>query len=120
MTQMSDNSKNPSPASTVILTRQNDGELQVYLLRRSHRSSFMPGNYVFQGSGTMTAYGGPLGCECEQFLFPLEPWRFFVQKGLDALLMIFGIGGKQKLVRVHIAPCPVKGTGYSVYGLFCH
>jgi 8-oxo-dGTP pyrophosphatase MutT (NUDIX family) len=49
MKEMIDNSKNPKPASTVILTRQNDGELQIYLVRRSDRSSFMPGNYVFPG-----------------------------------------------------------------------
>ena len=39
----------PRPASTVILTRYHNGELQVYLLRRSSRSGFMPGNYVFPG-----------------------------------------------------------------------
>lgn len=49
MTEMNDNSKIPRPASTVILTRQNDGELQIYLLRRSDKSRFMPGYYVFPG-----------------------------------------------------------------------
>ena len=39
----------PRPASTVILTRHRNGELQVYLLRRSSLSGFMPGNYVFPG-----------------------------------------------------------------------
>jgi 8-oxo-dGTP pyrophosphatase MutT (NUDIX family) len=37
------------PASTVILTRQKGGELQVYLVKRSPLSGFMPGNYVFPG-----------------------------------------------------------------------
>ena len=41
--------KIPRPASTVILARYRNGELQVYLLRRSSRSGFMPGNYVFPG-----------------------------------------------------------------------
>jgi len=39
----------PVRASTVILIRDTDGQLQVYLLRRSSRSGFMPGNYVFPG-----------------------------------------------------------------------
>lgn len=39
----------PIPASTVILVRDQGGHLQVYLLKRSSRSDFMPGNYVFPG-----------------------------------------------------------------------
>ena len=39
----------PVRASTVILIRDTDGQLQVYLLKRSSRSGFMPGNYVFPG-----------------------------------------------------------------------
>lgn len=41
--------RQPIRASTVILARQHDGDVQVYLLKRSERSSFMPGNYVFPG-----------------------------------------------------------------------
>lgn len=41
-------------ASTVILVRHKGGELQVYLLKRSPQSGFMPGNYVFPG-GTLDA-----------------------------------------------------------------
>jgi 8-oxo-dGTP pyrophosphatase MutT (NUDIX family) len=41
--------KIPRPASTVVLIRHLSGDLQVYLLRRSSRSGFMPGNYVFPG-----------------------------------------------------------------------
>ncbi len=37
------------PASTVILVREEEGELLVYLLRRSPKSGFFPGNYVFPG-----------------------------------------------------------------------
>ena len=37
------------PASTVILVREEEGELQVYLLRRSPKSRFFPGSYVFPG-----------------------------------------------------------------------
>jgi len=36
-------------ASTVILIRQKGSDLQVYLVKRSPLSSFMPGNYVFPG-----------------------------------------------------------------------
>jgi 8-oxo-dGTP pyrophosphatase MutT (NUDIX family) len=39
----------PRPASTVILVRQRDGELQVYLLKRSQKSRFFPETYVFPG-----------------------------------------------------------------------
>ncbi|RLB35565.1 MAG: hypothetical protein DRH11_02265 [Deltaproteobacteria bacterium] len=39
----------PKPASTVILTRTKRSSLQVYLLRRSAKSRFFPGNYVFPG-----------------------------------------------------------------------
>ena len=38
-----------SPAATVILTRERAGKLQVYLLKRSPKSGFMAGNYVFPG-----------------------------------------------------------------------
>ncbi len=39
----------PVPAATVILVRETAGQLQVYLLRRSRTSGFMPGSYVFPG-----------------------------------------------------------------------
>ena len=39
----------PVRASTVILIRDLNGPFQVYLLKRSSRSGFMPGNYVFPG-----------------------------------------------------------------------
>ena len=39
----------PVRASTVILIRDLNGPFQVYLLKRSNRSGFMPGNYVFPG-----------------------------------------------------------------------
>jgi len=38
-----------TPAATVILTRQQVGTLQVYLLKRSPKSGFMAGNFVFPG-----------------------------------------------------------------------
>ena len=49
---MADKHKTPAdpvPAATVILTRQQAGGLQVYLLRRAGTSGFMAGNYVFPG-----------------------------------------------------------------------
>src|SRR4030042_6152067 len=36
-------------ASTVILTRQGLSGLEIYLLRRSSKSKFFPGSYVFPG-----------------------------------------------------------------------
>ena len=37
------------PAATVILAREVEGQFQIYLLRRSAKSGFMAGNYVFPG-----------------------------------------------------------------------
>ncbi|MEA3231129.1 MAG: hypothetical protein U9Q05_05175 [Thermodesulfobacteriota bacterium] len=39
----------PVPAATVILVRQKNDRLQVYLLKRSTKSGFMAGKYVFPG-----------------------------------------------------------------------
>jgi 8-oxo-dGTP pyrophosphatase MutT (NUDIX family) len=39
----------PSPSATLILVRQHGADVQVYLLRRSTASPFMPGTYVFPG-----------------------------------------------------------------------
>jgi 8-oxo-dGTP pyrophosphatase MutT (NUDIX family) len=41
--------KIPRPASTIILVREYEGSLQIYLLQRSHKSTFFPGFYVFPG-----------------------------------------------------------------------
>jgi len=41
--------KEPRRASTVILIREEGGELQVFLLKRSGGSGSFPGNYVFPG-----------------------------------------------------------------------
>ena len=43
---------NITEAATVILTRERAGRLQIYLLKRSAKSGFMAGNYVFPG-GTL-------------------------------------------------------------------
>ena len=40
---------NPKPAASVILLRDHNKALEVYLLRRSHQSSFFPGYFVFPG-----------------------------------------------------------------------
>ena len=44
--------QNITEAATVILTRERAGKLQIYLLKRSSKSGFMAGNYVFPG-GTL-------------------------------------------------------------------
>jgi 8-oxo-dGTP pyrophosphatase MutT (NUDIX family) len=44
-------------AATLILVRQHGGELQTYLLRRSSRSGFMPGLFVFPGGRVDPADG---------------------------------------------------------------
>jgi len=49
--------QNITEAATVILTRQRAGRLQIYLLKRSAKSGFMAGNYVFPG-GTLEFMAG--------------------------------------------------------------
>lgn len=49
MNKIPNTPKDPSPAATIVLTRQHAGELQVYLLQRSKQSKFMAGNFVFPG-----------------------------------------------------------------------
>lgn len=39
----------PRPAATVVLIRDGDGGLEVLLMRRHHRSGFVPGAWVFPG-----------------------------------------------------------------------
>jgi 8-oxo-dGTP pyrophosphatase MutT (NUDIX family) len=50
----------PVPAATLILIREAAGRLQVYLLRRSRASGFMPGSFVFPG-GLVDASDGDAG-----------------------------------------------------------
>ena len=38
-----------APAATVVLTREQAGRLEVYLMKRSPKSGFMAGNFVFPG-----------------------------------------------------------------------
>ncbi|WP_372677494.1 hypothetical protein [Desulfosarcina sp.] len=49
MTVQSRHPATPSPSATLILARQNEAGVEVYLLRRSAGSKFMPGTYVFPG-----------------------------------------------------------------------
>ncbi|MBW1780659.1 MAG: hypothetical protein JRL30_07950 [Deltaproteobacteria bacterium] len=49
MTQSTVTPSAPIPASTIILIRHREEPMQVYLLKRSSRCDFMPGNYVFPG-----------------------------------------------------------------------
>ena len=49
MTVQSRHPATPSPSATLILARHHDAGVEVYLLRRSAASKFMPGTYVFPG-----------------------------------------------------------------------
>jgi 8-oxo-dGTP pyrophosphatase MutT (NUDIX family) len=49
MKQGARRAKPPRPASTVVLVRRGASGLEVYLLKRSPKSGFFPGNYVFPG-----------------------------------------------------------------------
>lgn len=72
----------PSPASTVILVREYDCQLEVYLLKRSSKSGFMAGNYVFPG--------GMVDEEDRNFQF----WKDHVD--LDEKTMAQKLGGNLK------------------------
>ena len=45
----------PRPAATVMLVREGAGGLEVFMARRSRRSSFVPDAYVFPGGGVDAA-----------------------------------------------------------------
>jgi len=45
----------PSPSATLILARMQRATIEVYLLRRSAASNFMPGTYVFPGGNLEAA-----------------------------------------------------------------
>ncbi|MBC8418210.1 MAG: NUDIX hydrolase [Proteobacteria bacterium] len=60
----------PVRASTVILIRDNSDQLQVYLLKRSSRSGFMPGNYVFPGG---TVDPGDIGLDFWKRYVDMDP-----------------------------------------------
>jgi 8-oxo-dGTP pyrophosphatase MutT (NUDIX family) len=49
MTVQSRHPATPSPSATLILAREHKAGIEVYLLRRSAASKFMPGTYVFPG-----------------------------------------------------------------------
>ncbi len=70
------------PASTVILLREHEEELQVYLLRRSAGSGFFPGSYVFPG-GALD--GDDLNA---------ESWKPYLDLSIEDLLKTFGPGLK--------------------------
>ena len=63
MIETSGTPKIPRPASTVILVREDQGEFQVYLLQRSEKSGFFPGNYVFPGGAVQSEDRDPLFLE---------------------------------------------------------
>lgn len=49
----------PRPAATVMLVREDARGLEVFMARRSSRSSFVPDAYVFPGGGVDAADRGP-------------------------------------------------------------
>ncbi len=68
------------PASTVVLVRDHDQELQVYLLKRSTGSGFFPGSYVFPG-GALNPDDGDS-----------EFWQPHIDLSSEDLLKVFGPG----------------------------
>jgi len=68
------------PASTVVLVREHDRELQVYLLKRSTESGFFPGSYVFPG--------GALNPDERDVAF----WQQHIDLSPEDLLKTFGSG----------------------------
>ncbi|MGD8944172.1 MAG: hypothetical protein PVJ37_12955 [Desulfobacterales bacterium] len=83
----------PLPAATVILARQHQAQLQVYLLKRHAGSGFMAGHYVFPG--------GILDPEDWQYRF----WRGHVDLGGQNLYDRLGGGSlsAEKIVAYGVA-----------------
>jgi 8-oxo-dGTP pyrophosphatase MutT (NUDIX family) len=54
-----ENAGGPRPAATVMLVREGEQGLSVYMARRSGRSSFVPDAYVFPGGGVDEADRSP-------------------------------------------------------------
>jgi 8-oxo-dGTP pyrophosphatase MutT (NUDIX family) len=71
----------PVPAATLILVREAAGRLQVYLLRRSRTSGFMPDSFVFPG-GLVDERDGDAGF-----------WRERVDLAPEAIDCRLGEGG---------------------------
>jgi 8-oxo-dGTP pyrophosphatase MutT (NUDIX family) len=71
----------PRPAATAILVREGKGGIEVYLLRRSAKSEFMPGNYVFPGGNVDAQDRDP------------SFWAAHADMGLDAVSTRLGGGG---------------------------
>ncbi|MFZ7111672.1 MAG: NUDIX hydrolase [Desulfatiglandales bacterium] len=72
--------KEVRPASTIILVREQEGDLQVYLLKRSRGSGFFPGNYVFPGGAV----------DPEEW--HAESWKDCIDLSAESLLGRFGHG----------------------------
>ena len=70
-------------AATIILIRHHTEGFQVYLLRRSLKSGFMAGNYVFPG--------GKIDPEDRDF----NMWKSHMDMGLDDILERFGRGSPE-------------------------
>jgi 8-oxo-dGTP pyrophosphatase MutT (NUDIX family) len=68
----------PKPAATVILVRQYLNDLQVFLLKRSAKSGFMAGNYVFPG--------GTVDAEDQDF----QLWKKWVDLDIDGIVKQLG------------------------------
>ncbi len=82
MDKIKESPKKIRQASTVILVREHEKELQIYLLRRSTGSGFFPGNYVFPGGALDPGDG------------QAEFWIPFIDRSIEDLLKIFGAGLK--------------------------
>lgn len=97
----------PRPASTVILVRQQGGELQVYLLKRSPKSRFFPGTYVFPG--------GAVDHEDRD----MSLWISHVDMDLEEISRLLG-GGMSEQEAVAHGVTAVRETFEEAGVLLCH
>jgi 8-oxo-dGTP pyrophosphatase MutT (NUDIX family) len=89
MKEASNTAQKPRRASTVILIREQEGELQVYLLKRSAQSGFMPESYVFPG-GTLDIEDWDSGT-----------WKMHVDMDLGDVIRCLGRGLSKEEVFAH-------------------
>lgn len=89
MKEGSNTPQKPRRASTVILIREQQRELQVYLLKRSAQSGFMPESYVFPG--------GTLDLED----WDSATWKMHVDMALGGIVQRLGGGLSEEEVFAH-------------------
>ena len=104
-------STTPRPAATVALLRDRDGTLQVFLVKRSARSPFMPSAFVFPGGrvdvadGSCPVKGGELDRQRMGETFGAPPLAYqvaAVRETYEECGVLLAEGTEQDLLRTQL------------------